>query len=133
MNWRQRLSQFMMGRYGMDTFSKHLFYLSIGIYILNIILKIQLFSTLSIATLFYCYFRMFSRNVYKRANENQKYLMKTQKIRSKTSKYINRLKTMKTHHIYTCPNCKQKIRVPRGKGRICIRCVKCNHEFIKKS
>mgnify|MGYP001122250664 CR=1 FL=1 len=32
-----------------------------------------------------------------------------------------------------CPGCGQKIRVPRGRGKIAIRCPKCNREFIRRS
>ena len=32
-----------------------------------------------------------------------------------------------------CPGCRQVVRVPRGKGKINIRCPKCNRQFIKKT
>ena len=32
-----------------------------------------------------------------------------------------------------CPKCGQKLRVPRGRGRIEIRCRKCFEQFIRKS
>ena len=39
----------------------------------------------------------------------------------------------KEHRIYRCPSCKQKVRVPRGKGKIAIVCPKCHKEFIRRS
>lgn len=133
MNWRDKLARFMMGRYGIDSFSKTLIYGSLIIYILNIFIQNDIISMIAMAALIYSYFRMFSRNVYKRANENQMYLMKTQKLRMSLDKYKRQFQSRKTHHIYKCPNCKQKIRVPKGKGRISIHCPKCNNDFIKKS
>lgn len=37
------------------------------------------------------------------------------------------------HKVYKCPNCKQALRVPRGKGKILITCSQCGHQFTKKT
>lgn len=136
-NWRDKLSRFMYGRYGTDAFSKTLLVIAIVLYVINLFIPYEvasnLLTTISTFLLIYCYYRMFSRNVYKRANENQKYLAKTAGLRRKFQQYKQQAKDMKTHHIFKCPNCKQKIRVPRGKGRISIHCPKCHTDFIKKS
>ena len=81
----------------------------------------------------YCYFRIFSRNVQKRYAENQAYLMKTYKIRNWFQNQKNIWQQRKVYHIYTCPSCKQKIRIPKGKGKIEVKCPKCGTTFIKKS
>lgn len=92
-----------------------------------------IFILLSWGLLIYEYFRMFSRNIYKRSIENQWYLSKTAKLRTFFYRQKNLMLQRKTHHIYKCPTCRQKIRIPRGKGRVEIRCPKCNTTFIKKS
>ena len=81
----------------------------------------------------YIYFRMFSRNISRRSAENQKYMKIHYKFMSKFNKIRARIKDSKTHRIFKCPSCGQKIRVPKGKGRISIKCPKCRIEFIKKT
>ena len=39
----------------------------------------------------------------------------------------------KEYKIFVCNKCQQMIRVPRGKGKIEIRCPKCGNRFVKKS
>ena len=81
----------------------------------------------------YCYFRMFSRNVSKRYAENEAFLAGVYKIRNFFRSQKGLWKQRKVYHIYKCPGCRQKIRIPKGKGKIEIRCPKCGTTFIKKS
>lgn len=39
----------------------------------------------------------------------------------------------KAYKIFTCPNCRQKQRVPRGKGKIRITCKQCGAKFEGKA
>ncbi|RGS73755.1 hypothetical protein [Dorea formicigenerans] len=133
---KEKLQRFMYGRYGLDSFGKFTIIVSLVLMLLANFVPARLGSVLSLlcwALLIYTYFRMFSRQTYKRACENQTYLAKTAKVRRFFASQKSIMAQRKTHHIYKCPTCKQKIRVPKGKGRIEIRCPKCNTTFIKKS
>ena len=123
----------MTGRYGFDSFGKCLFAIAIILSLLSPLLGSEMLNLAAWVILIYTYFRIFSKNIYKRYAENQAYLAKTAKIRHWFTKQKNILKQRKTHHIYKCPACKQKIRIPRGKGKIEIRCPKCYTTFIKNS
>ncbi len=137
MNFRERLIRFMQGRYGIDQLSK--FVLVIGVVC---VLISALFGDHPAALIpyflgwilvIYSYYRVFSRNVTKRYAENQTFLAKTYGIRNFFQKQKNIWQQRKVYHIYTCPSCRQKIRIPKGKGKIEVRCPKCGTTFIKKS
>lgn len=130
---KEKLMRFMYGRNGVDSLGKFVLAISIIVMLLAGWTDSLILSYLSWIGIIYLYFRMFSRNIYKRSSENQWYLNKSYKIRTFFYRQKNLLLQRKTHHIYKCPTCRQKIRVPRGKGRIEIRCPKCNTRFIKKS
>ena len=130
---REKFQRFMMGRYGMDAFSKFLTIVWIILWGLNLFVNSAILSLLSLGLLFCIYYRMFSRNIQKRYQENIKYLNIKNALVSKLRSEKSIMKQRKTHHIYKCPTCKQKIRIPRGKGRICITCPKCKTEFTKIS
>ena len=130
---REKLQRFMIGRYGVDSFSKFLLGGALAICVLDIFINSRLLTTWFYILVFYSYFRIFSRNIQKRYQENMKFLQYKNKFTSKFEKEINLMKQRKTHHIYKCPTCSQKIRIPRGKGRICITCPKCKTEFTKIS
>lgn len=129
----QKFLKFMQGRYGVDTLSKFMMGFAFFIAILNIFVRNTILSLLVWIILIIVYFRMFSRNGYQRYQENQKFLKYANPVINKVNSEIRLLKLRKDYHIYKCPTCKQKIKIPRGNGRIAVRCPKCRTEFIKKS
>lgn len=130
---KEKFMRFMYGRYGVDTLGKYSLGAGLATMVLSIVFDSYTLSLLSWFFIILTYFRMFSRNLYKRSSENQTFLNKTYKLRTWFGEQKNMMAQRKTHHIYRCPGCKQKIRVPRGKGRIEIRCPKCHTTFIKNS
>ena len=134
---RERFYRFMQGRNGPDALSKFTMGVSVALVILAFLAGRtrfgSLLDTLGVAGLIYTYFRIFSRNLPKRYQENVKFLQKTEKLRFRWNKEKYLMNERKTNHIYTCPECHQKVRVPKGKGRIEISCPKCQHKFVKRS
>ncbi len=130
---KKRFMEFMSGRYGADQLSKFMLGVCLVCLVINMFTRIQLVYLVALVILGVCYYRMFSRNYAKRSAENQKYLDTVWKIKNRFWKTKDRVIQSKDFHIYKCPSCGQKIRIPRGKGKICITCPKCRHEFEKKS
>ena len=130
---REKFIRFMYGRYGMDSYSKFLVYAGLIVSLISLFANIRLLPFVGWALVVYSYFRVFSKNHPKRYAEYQFYMKYTAGIRSFFYKQKNLMRQRKTHHIYTCSACRQKIRVPKGKGKIEVRCPKCNNTFIKRS
>jgi len=130
---KEKLIRFMYGRYGVDAFSKFLTGFGFVFLIISTFTNLRVLWYISLAVIIYAYFRMFSKNHPKRYAENQAFFKYTSGIRNSFAKLKYNLKQRRTHHIYSCPSCKQKIRVPRGKGKIEVRCPKCSNTFIKRS
>ena len=136
---RDKFNKFMQGRYGVDELSRFTMGVALVLIILTMFVNIvnrsvgSVLDFLGIAAIVYAYFRIFSRNIQQRYAENQKYLQMTSKFRLHFNKEKNLMKQRKTHHIYSCPGCGQKIRIPRGKGKIEIDCPKCHTKFVKRS
>lgn len=130
---KEKFIRFMYGRYGMDSLGKFTIAAGVAAIVLSTFVRWRILPLVSWVCIIAAYYRMFSKNVRKRSAENQWYLNKTYKLRTFFYKQKNLLAQRKTHHIYRCPSCRQKIRVPRNKGKIEIRCPKCGATFIKRS
>lgn len=130
---KERMQRFMAGRYGNDQLNQFIFIVAIISMVLEIITRQSLFYTLTLVLLILAYVRVFSRNINKRYEENMKFLQKKDAILNKFRRQKYYAAQRRNFHIYTCSQCKQKIRIPKGKGKISITCPKCRTSFIKKS
>lgn len=134
---KEKFSKFMYGRYGTDKLNMFLVIMLLVFAVGNLFVRNEYFSMVftswEFLLIFLIYYRMFSKNISKRYAENQKYLSIENRVRRffGKSKYMQQQR--KEFHIYTCPQCKQKIRIPRRKGKISICCPKCGNEFVKNS
>ena len=131
--FKDKFARFMYGRYGMDQLSRNLSLICLVLLVITMFSRSNVLYAIALAGIIYTYFRLFSRNISKRIKENEKYLSFHYKVVGKINRIKYIIKDNKTHKIFKCPSCSQKIRVPRGKGRISIKCPKCRIEFIKKT
>ena len=134
---RERLARFMIGRNGNDQLNRFLLLADVVLLLLASLLGRTALGSflylLVLALLGLTYFRMLSRNVYKRRSENESYLRKKQQFLSRVRVFRERWKQRKDYKFFTCPSCRSVMRVPRGRGKIRIVCHKCGNTFMGKS
>ena len=130
---RAAAERFMAGRYGSDQLGHEMLIAALVMTVVGSLTGFALLTLLAEALLLLMLFRMFSKNRYKRADENRAYLEKTQTARRNASEWVNRVKNSKKYRYFTCPQCKKRLRVPRGVGNITITCRDCGTKFDKKA
>ena len=123
--FKDKFARFMYGRYGMDQLSRNLSLICLVLLVITMFSRSNVLYAIALAVIIYTYFKVFSRNISKRSKEKEKYLSFHNKVVGKINRIKYIIKDNKTHKIFKCPSCSQKIRVPRGKGRISIKCPKC--------
>lgn len=131
----EKFQQFMYGRYGYDELSRFFCILGLVFLFLSLIPYLRIFYLLAFILLIWAWYRSFSRNIYKRQLERQKYIEIKSRISQRFTLCKNVWRDRKTHKYYRCPNCKAVVRITRpGKGqKITINCPKCRQEFYKKT
>ena len=129
---RNAIQRFMYGRYGNDQFGFFLLGLSVVLSLLASLFDLGLLNLLAEVAIIDALCRMFSRNTYKRREENAKFMRRFNPF----LKWFRLQQTMrkdKAHRYFKCPNCSQYLRVPRGKGKITVTCRSCRASFQEKS
>ena len=146
---KNRLYRFMYGRYGQygqDALNTCLWWVWLAGAVVNLFLRSTVLNAIVLVLCVVIFFRLLSRNISARQKENMAFLRIAGKLRpvtdegkkifSSVRRWWNnvrlRFSQRKTHCFFKCPACGAPLRVPRRKGRMQIRCVKCGHQFEKK-
>lgn len=130
MKLKERFARFMMGRYGIDDLGKFL----MGLYFVLLLvgLFVPYFYYLALALVIYAFWRSFSKKIYKRQQENARYLRLKKRFLGSFSLQQRKWKERKTHRYRKCPHCKATVRLPYKKGNHVVCCPKCRRDFNVK-
>lgn len=124
------IRRFMWGRYGTDQLNLFLLIVAVVLCLISFIFTRlgavmmivgAVVNLLAYGVLIWYLFRSLSRNITARQRENRRFLTLRSRLTDRQNRY------------YRCPNCGQTVRVPRGRGKICIKCPMCSEKFVRKS
>lgn len=122
---KQRIARFMYGRYGIDKLCRTLVTVALILLVMSTFARSNLLYFLSLGILVYSYYRAFSKNIQARYKEAMAY----ERFKGRIKGMPQRIRDMKTHKIFRCTGCGQRIRIPRHKGNVEITCPKCKNVF----
>jgi phage FluMu protein Com len=128
-NFKYKMQRFMYGRYGIDKLYYALIVLSFVLLLVNIFVSSLIINILAWIILVYAIFRTFSRNVYKRRIENEKFIRIWNRVKAKFSFAARRIRQFKAYVFHKCPHCKAMLRLPRKAGKHKVECPRCHNEF----
>ncbi|MBQ7105766.1 MAG: hypothetical protein IJN90_07910 [Bacilli bacterium] len=126
MKFLNKLQQFMYGRSGLDSLGIFLFKLYLVLLVINIFMKSNVILIVTLVLIIIILYRMLSKNIYKRSDENVKFL----KIKKKFLKPFSNIKRKinDKNHIYKkCRYCKTilKLPLPNKRGFKKVKCPEC--------
>ena len=128
---KEKFYRFMQGRYGIDQLNSFLMIVCVICFIVNMFIGSIVLTFIAYGTWLFVIFRMFSKNIYARNRENDKYL----NFFSPLSRWL-KLKLMSkqdpSNKYFSCPKCKQMVRVPKGHGTVVVTCPNCQSKFEKR-
>ena len=129
---KEKFYRFMQGRYGIDQLNSFLMIVCVICFIVNMFIGSIVVTFIAYGTWLFVIFRMFSKNIYARNRENDKYL----NFFSPLSRWL-KLKLMSkqdpSNKYFSCPKCKQMVRVPKGHGTVVVTCPNCQNKFEKRT
>lgn len=142
-DFRYRLARFFQGRTGVDALGRTCSWIAVILMLVTMISHSSIVYLIAMVFFIYSLWRMLSRNYQKRYQENQKFLSLVAPITRwfsslifKTKRATSKMKydydQRKIYKIFYCPICKQKLRAPKGRGKIQVTCNSCHTQFIKR-
>ena len=128
--------QFMAGRNGNDELNRFLLAVDMVLILLSVIFSRgvgRILSPIALVLLGFTYYRMLSRDLIRRSDENARYFRIRERVLSALRVRKEQWVQRNDYKFFVCPACKATLRVPKGRGKIKIVCRKCGNSFMGKS
>ena len=129
---KEKIQKFFLGRYGNDELNRDLMYVEIVLVVISLFSKNRVWILLFYVLMIMNYYRMLSKNITARYQENAKWIFMKKKVKHIFNAFTKGMKDPSNKY-FVCPKCTQIIRVPKGKGNIEICCPNCREKFEKRS
>ena len=132
-DWQRKVAEWMRGRRGPDDIAIFCIGLAVLLVIINLFANVGLISLIALALIVYAIFRIQSKNLSARAKENEDFLKAIGPARPWLQNPKAAAAEAKEYKHAKCSSCGQRVRVPRGKGKLRVTCPKCGEKFEVKS
>ena len=139
-DWQQKMAdsqrkaaEWLRGRQGPDDLAISCTYLALILVVINIFARTSWLGWLALTLIVYAGFRIQSKNLGARAKENASFLQAIGPLRPWIQNPKAAAAERKQFKHVKCTKCGQKVRVPRGKGKLRVTCPKCHEKFEVRS
>lgn len=130
---QDRLHAFMRGRNGADELAVAIVVLALILSVIDMFVRWTPLTVLVFLLFAYAVFRTLSPDVRARRGENEAFVDIIGPIRPWLRDPRAAFNENRQYKHATCPNCHQRVRIPRGKGHVRVTCPQCRQKFDIKS
>ena len=126
-NLALKYQRFMYGRYGQDNLNRFISFFALFLCVLSFFIRSLILTAAILILLVISFYRTLSKNHARRRAENQFYLRTSRPVKNYFKYLAVRVKSRKTHYVYSCAGCGGVLRVPKSAppGKIEVKCPKC--------
>lgn len=132
-DWQRRLMEWLRGRQGPHDLAVFSVNLAIVIVLVNVFARTGWLGWVGLALVAYAMFRIQSRNLGARARENEAFLRALGPARPWVQNPRAAWAELRAYKHVRCSSCRQRVCVPRGKGRLRVTCPRCKTKFEVRS
>lgn len=131
--WQRSAVEWLRGRQGPDDLAMFCTNVALVVVVINIFARVGWLGWLALALIVYACFRIQSKNLGARSKENEAFLKALGPARPWIQNPKAAAAECKQFKHVKCTSCGQRIRVPRGKGKLRVTCPKCKQKFEVKA
>ena len=132
-DWQRKVVEWLRGRQGPDDLAVFCVNVAVIIVVVNLFARVSWLGWIALAFVVYAMFRIQSKDLGSRSRENAAFLKALGPARPWVQNPRAAWAELRSYKHARCSSCHQRVRVPRGKGRLRVTCPKCGTKFEVRS